>query len=186
MRQFEIIFDNTQPQFEQVRSFFQNLITNSTFQEGICELNDQEHISHVEDHARISEVNDQERISQVNEMEKESQHESQLDSVPGGARQFNDLRKQTQQLEHLLEGILQTQNFTESLTNLEVALHNVERGLFKVISNLKRFHRSSRKAQWDMAVNGSHGSAGMKKGGIRKGNMKMSRIEKNHARVGKI
>ncbi len=93
--------------------------------------------------------------------------------MPGGARQFDTLRQKTQQLQHLLEGISQTQKFPEPLTNLEVALHNVEMELLKVIGNLKGFQRSSRQAQWDMAANGSHQSAGIKKGGIRKGNKKM-------------
>ena len=52
MRQFELIFDNTQPQFEQICSFFQELLNKPTFQEG------------------ISKVNDQERISEVNEIKK--------------------------------------------------------------------------------------------------------------------
>ncbi len=59
MNQFELIFDNSQPRFEQISSFFQEILTNPTFQEGIREVNDQENI-----------VNDQERISEVNEMEK--------------------------------------------------------------------------------------------------------------------
>jgi hypothetical protein len=106
--------------------------------------------------------------------------------MPGGARQFDTLRKQTQQLQNLLEGISQTQKLTEPLTNLEVTLHNVEMELLKVIGNLKSFQRSSRKAQWDMAANGSHRSAGMKKGRVKKGSKKTKGIKENHAMIGKI
>jgi hypothetical protein len=53
MSQFELIFDNNQPQFEQICSFFQELLTNPTFQEGIREVNEQE---------RMSEVNEMEEV----------------------------------------------------------------------------------------------------------------------------